>query len=216
MVILLRRILGLFLVIFAITALLTICGLIYLWFINPQAQMPYLRWLLGIVVAEVVGTIILLARRGIQYLPEVHINSTAEQTAQFMEEFISHGSSVTIVSNRLGWFQDAAGVQLKMVERAQKGTRFEIITAQQLDPVLMQRLQEAGIRLFTTNDAAAPEARFTLINADRSGAERLAIARGTHPNHEITIFDNGSGPQIIALAKDIVRKSKSAAVHDGQ
>jgi len=37
----------------------------------------------------------------------------------------------------------------------------------------------------------------------------LAIARGSHPDHEITIFDNNSGPQIVAMAKDIIRKSKA-------
>jgi hypothetical protein len=103
-----------------------------------------------------------------------------------------------------------------MIERSQKGARFEIITAQQVDASLRKRLQPVGVHFFVLNDHTAPEARFTLINAGRSGAEKLAIARGTHPNHEITIFDNESGPQIIALAKDIVRKSKIAAVEDGE
>jgi hypothetical protein len=55
-----------------------------------------------------------------------------------------------------------------------------------------------------------------LVNAGRSGAERLAIARGTHPNHEITIFDNSSGPQIIALAKDIIRRTKALSDEYGE
>ncbi len=49
------------------------------------------------------------------------------------------------------------------------------------------------------------------MNGDRSGAEKLAIARGVHPEHEITIFDSNSGPQIIAMAKDIIRKSRALA-----
>lgn len=176
--------------------------------------MPYLRWLLGIVVAEVVGVVILFARRGLDYLPDVRNNSTAAATAEFMEEFMGHGSSVTIVSNRLGWLIDATSVQKKMIERAQKGARFEIITAQHVSSDLKRTLRAAGIRFFVLDDGVIPEARFTLVNGDRSGAEKLAIARGTHPNHEITIFDNGSGPQIIGLAKDIVRKSKAVANED--
>jgi hypothetical protein len=211
---LLVRVLWLFLFIFAATALLTISGLIYLWFINPQAQMPYLRWLLGIVIAQVVGIVILIARRGITYMPQVRVNSSADATSRFMEEFITHGSSVTIVSNRLGWLADANSVQLMMMKRAEKGARFEIITAQSVDVELKERLRKAGVHFYVTNDGTVPEARFTLVNADRSGAEKLAIARGTHPNHEITIFDSGSGPQIIGLAKDIVRKSKQMANED--
>jgi hypothetical protein len=64
---------------------------------------------------------------------------------------------------------------------------------------------------YTTGEDSPPEARFTLVNGHRSGAEKLAIARGGHPEHEITIFDNNSGPQIIAMAKDIIRKSKALA-----
>jgi len=100
------------------------------------------------------------------------------------------------------------------MELAKKGTRFEILTVQAVDPALKKKLQDTGVRFFLVKDDVVPEARFTLVNADRSGAEKLAIARGTHPNHEITVFDNSSGPQIIGLAKDIVRKSKRAAVED--
>jgi hypothetical protein len=101
-----------------------------------------------------------------------------------------------------------------MIELARKGTQFEILTAQAVENNFKRRLRAAGVRFFVMNDGMTPEARFTLVNACRSGAEKLAIARGTHPNHEITIFDNSSGPQIIGLAKDIVQKSKRSAVED--
>lgn len=178
--------------------------------------MPYLGWLLSLVIAEVVGTIFVLARQGVRYLPEVQSYDSAAKTAQFMEEFIAHGSTVTLVSNRLAWLRDAPTVQAKMVSLAEKGTRFEIFTAQSVDPALRRKLQAAGIRFFLSEDGAVPEARFTLVNADRSGAEKLAIARGTHPNHEITTFDSSSGPQIIGLAKDIVRRARRLAVPDNE
>jgi hypothetical protein len=209
MMIILRWVLVLFLCIFALTALLTIVGLIYLWFINPEAKMPYLQWLLGIVIAEVVGTIVIWAKKGVQYLPDIKVNPNSAATNQFMKEFIVHGSSVTIVSNRCAWLIGAMEVQQTIIEKSRLGTYFEIITSQPVDATLQRKLNSAGVRFFVTNDHVAPEARFTLVNAGRSGAERLAIARGTHPNHEITIFDNSSGPQIIALAKDIIRRTKA-------
>lgn len=201
-----------FLGIFGITALLTIAGLAHLWFVDgAAADLPYLRWLLSILVAEVIGVVVLFARRGIRYLPEVRSNRTADQTAGFMKEFVANGSSVTIVSNRLAWLVDAQTVQEEIVRRAKSGTRFEIVTSQPVQPSLKQALEAVGVTFIVTGPQDVPEARFTLINADRSGAEKLAIAKGTHPNHEITIFDSDSGPQIIGLAKDIVRKSRALA-----
>jgi hypothetical protein len=176
--------------------------------------MPYLRWLLSLNIAEAVGVVVVLGKRGIYYLPDVRNDRDRNATFEFMKDFIAHGSSVTIVSNRLAWLLDAPHVQEKMLELARKGTHFEILTVRAVDDKVKVRLRASGVQFFIMNDETVPEARFTLVNADRSGAEKLAIARGTHPNHEITIFDNSSGPQIIGLAKDIVRKSKRTAVPD--
>jgi hypothetical protein len=210
----LRWVLRLFVIVFGLTAILTLSGVAYLWFLNPQSQMPYLRWLLSLTIAEAVGVVVVLGKRGLYYLPDVRNDRNRSATFEFMKDFISHGSSVTIVSNRLAWLLDAPQVQETMIDLARKGTQFEIITSRAVEDKLKNNLRAAGVRFFIMNDERAPEARFTLVNADRSGAEKLAIARGTHPNHEITIFDNSSGPQIIGLAKDIVRKSKSGAVPD--
>jgi hypothetical protein len=210
----LRWVLGLFIAIFTLTAILTLGGVAYVWFIKPGAQMPDLHWLLGLTIAEAAGVVVMFGKRGLRYLPTVRQDKDRNATFQFMEDFISHGSSVTIVSNRLGWLLDAAKVQETMVALARKGTQFEILTARPVEDNLKHRLRAAGVRFFVMRDDSVPEARFTLVNADRSGAERLAIARGTHPNHEITVFDNASGPQIIGMAKDIVRKSKDASVAD--
>lgn len=201
-----------FLAIFALTAVLTISGLAYLWFWHKRTEdFPYLGWLLSTLIAEVVGVVIMVGKRGLRYLPDVRTNRTAAETSAFMRDFISHGSSVTFVSNRLAWLIDAKEVQEEITKRARSGSRFEVITAQAIDSSLRERLQAVGVQFFVTGLDDVPEARFTLINASRSGAERLAIAKGTHPDHEITIFDSTSGPQIIGLAKDIVRKSKARA-----
>ena len=205
----LRLTIRLFLAIFAATAILTVIGLAYLWFgSKDSSKFPYLGWLLTTLIAEVIGVIIMVGKRGLGYLPTVQINKDANETSAFMKSFISHGSSVTIVSNRLSWLTDAAELLRHIEERSKSGTRFEIITAQPVNEKTKAVLVPVGVQFFVTGAEHVPEARFTLINADRSGAERLAIAKGTHPNHEITIFDASSGPQIIGLAKDIIRKSK--------
>ena len=53
-------------------------------------------------------------------------------------------------------------------------------------------------------DTFKPNARFTIINRGRAGAEQLAISTGTNKEHEIYIFNNSDHPYMIALAKDIL------------
>ena len=191
------------------TAFLTLSGLAYLWFFQTKAELPYLKYLLSAVIVEIVSLVILMAKKGFKYLPEVQTNKNLKGTLEFMEKFISTGTSATIISNRISWL----AVNDKLIDtlkiKIAGGIRIEIITPKETPSALQQRL--IGATFIVTNEKIAPEARFTLINADRSGAEKLAIARGVHPEHEITIFDNNSGPQMIAMAKGIIRKSKELA-----
>ena len=193
------------------TTILTLCGLAYLWFFTKDASLrdlPYLKWLLGISIAEIISVVIMYVKKGVKYLPETLVNKDEKDTFKFMKDFISKGSSVTIVSNRLSWLNRAQEVLEEIRSKSLSGTYFEIITPNEAPKNIKDPLIESGVNFFITNEMNPPEARFTLINANRSGAEKLAIARGVHPEHEITVFDNNSGPQIIALAKDIIRKSK--------
>nr|WP_319491650.1 hypothetical protein [uncultured Desulfobacter sp.] len=207
----LKRTLNVFLIITTVTALLCLVGVGYLWFfadLEKTTDLPHLKWLLMTLIAEIIGVIVMFAKKGIRYLPETHLNKDEKETFEFMEKFISQGSSVTIVSNRVSWLNRAQNVSNRIIEKASAGTHFEIITPSPATEDLKTPLENAGVTFFITKETVPPEARFTLINANRSGAEKLAIARGVHPEHEITVFDNNSGPQIIALAKDIIRKSK--------
>lgn len=125
-----------------------------------------------------------------------------------MQHFILSGTSATIVSNRVSWLASNSELIEILKSKAQAGIRIEIITPHPLPDELRNAL--TNVSLIVTKEANPPEARFTLINGDRSGAERLAIARGVHPEHEITNSDNNSGPQIIAMARDMIRKSKAS------
>lgn len=210
-----RHAIYLFLFIFALTAMISLGALVYLWVENASGrdvkELPYLGWLLAAVIAEVVGVVVLFAKKGLRYLPQIETNKHEGQTLAFMERFISSGSSVTVVSNRLAWLRKSDAIRDDIIKMARNGTMLEIITPSPVADDIRRPLEEAGVRFYITRDHVPPEARFTLVDGHRSGAERLAIARGSHPEHEITIFDNSSGPQIIAMAKDIIRKSKGLA-----
>jgi len=139
--------------------------------------------------------------------PDPQTDKEPKDTRKFMENFISTGTSATVVSNRVSWLAGNDNLISILQSKAESGIRIEIITPYEVPETLRENLK--GASFIITKENISPEARFTLVNGDRSGAEKLAIARGVHPDHEITIFDNNSGPQIIAMAKDIIRKSKA-------
>jgi hypothetical protein len=203
-------------VMLALTAMLAIGGVAYLWFWGsrsepPLTDLPYLRWLLSLTIGEMVSLALLVARKGLSYLPATEVNKDLAQTEEFMERFLSSGSSATIVSNRLSWVIASPRLQKRIAELAGNGLSIEIITPKAIQDDVAAPLERAGVRFYVTHEEGPPEARFTLINANRSGSEKLAIARGVHPAHEISIFDTNSGPQIIAMAQDIVQKAKRLA-----
>jgi len=198
-----------FLSILVATAMISLLGISYVWFWKDAPQdLPHLEWLLGIVIAEVVGVVIMVAKRGLKYLPDVTIDKNEKDTLDFMAKFTSFGTSVVIVSNRVSWLGRGDKLLEELNKKAQSGTHIEIITPSIVQDKVRLPLENAGVKFYVTKERNPPESRFTLINSDRSGAEKLAIAKGVHPDHEITVFDMNSGPQIIAMAKDIVRKSK--------
>ncbi len=200
-----KHTLYLFLWITGLTALITLTGIGYIWF-SGKTELPHLGWLITSVIAEMVAVVMMLAKKGMKYLPDTQIDKEPKDTLAFMESFISTGTSATIVSNRVSWLAGNQSLISVLKSKIDSGIRIEIITPKEVSQSLKENLQ--GATFIVTNEELSPEARFTLVNGDRGGAEKLAIARGVHPEHEITVFDNNSGPQIIAMAKDIIRKSK--------
>lgn len=198
----------LFLVVFGASALLAIIGLVRTWFGNSSADLPYLGWLMTSLVAEVIAVVVLVARRGLTYLPHVETHKEEAATLAFMHSLMQKGSTVTIVSNRASWLLRAPAVIETITQKSRAGVLVEVIVSGFDSTELRRRLLDAGVAVYETG-GPPPEARFTLVNGGRSGAEVLAIARGTHPDHEVTVFDTSSGPQIIAMAKDIVRILKA-------
>lgn len=203
--------------VFAASAALCLTGVTYIWFLQPavgeskQTDLPYLNVLLPSLIIEAAGVVFLLVKRGMRYLPDTETNKKASETFRFMCDYVKRGTTVTIVSNRLSLLTQSPEFLKEVDEGAKRGQRFEIITPKLVDEKVRKPLERVGVIFIVTNEASPPEARFTLVNGERSGGERLAISRGTHPDHEITIFDSNSGPHMIAMAKDIIRKSKLLA-----
>lgn len=180
-----------------------------------RKTLPYLGPLVTALLFEAIAIVFIFVRSGLKYLPEVKVHKTEPDTFRFMAELLTFGTSVTIVSNRLSLLTRSDSFREAVTRMAQNGTEFEFITRIAVPDQIREPLLQLGARFYVTGDVVAPQARFTLVNADRAGGETLAIARGTHPAHEITVFDANSGPQIIAMAKDIVRKSKPIAANAG-
>jgi hypothetical protein len=203
-----------FLAITSLTALLVVAALGKLWFFSPSGQageLPHLKYLLAALLAEIFAVVFTYARKGTKYLPHVERHKDEAATLEFMTKFISQGSTIQIVSNRLAWIKKTPAFVEVLKRTVASGGLVDIVTPHEVDADIRQPLQDAGVMFFVTREDVPPEARFTLINGNRSGAERLAIARGSHPDHEVTVFDSNSGPQMIGMAKDIIRKSKAMA-----
>lgn len=207
---LVKDILKSFKIITWLTAGLALLGVTYLWFfMEEKTSLPYLDWMFYTIITEIAAVTFIFTKKGIKYLPDVQVNKCPTETLHFMRDFVSQGSSATIVSHRVSWLLDDKSIAEALQKKIQKGLRVEIITPKEVEAEIKALL--TGANFIVTNESVAPDSRFTLVNGERSGSELLAIARGTHPTHEITIFDTNSGPQIIAMAKDIIRKSKELA-----
>ncbi|STX28463.1 Uncharacterised protein [Legionella beliardensis] len=210
---LIKYVLITFLIITFATAILALCGVTYLWLNRDLQDLPYLNVLLGASILEISAVVITFFKKGLKYIPETHTNKNKEETIAFMKQFISSGTSATILSNRASWLTENEDLIKLINDKTHEGIKIEIITNQKLQDEIRNKLPKVD---FLTNKYFSTS-RFTLINTNRSGCEKLAIAKGIHPEHEITVFDNTNGPQMIGMAKDIIKfaKEKQKCLEDG-
>lgn len=172
----LKHAIYLFLIIFAATAIVSLGALVYLWTSSngdsSAKDLPYLGWLLGAVIAEVVGVVILFAKKGLKYLPEVEIYQTEDETLQFMKKFIDSGSSVTIVSNRVAWLKKSVPIKDAIIGMAKNGTLLEVITPTAVSEDIRKPLEEAGVVFFITGEGFPPQKRDSLSSTAAEGVLR--------------------------------------------
>ncbi len=124
---LVKHTLYLFLVITGITALIALIGIGLSWS-SSTTELPYLELLIGSVVIEIVVVILMLAKKGMKYLPETQTDKKQSDTLKFMEKFISTGSSASIVSNRVSWLASDKELISILKDKIENGIRIEIIT----------------------------------------------------------------------------------------
>lgn len=125
---LVKHTLYLFLAITGLTALLAIIGLVYVWFFSEKTELPHLGWLITAVIAEIIAVVLMLAKKGMKYLPDTKTDKQPEDTLKFMEEFILTGTSATVVSNRVSWLSGDARLISILQSKIESGTRIEIVT----------------------------------------------------------------------------------------
>ena len=77
-----------FILVFLLTTLLALTGLGYLWFspeASSRADLPYLGSLVTAAILEIIAVVIMLAKKGFRYLPNVENHKTEAVTLLFMK-----------------------------------------------------------------------------------------------------------------------------------
>lgn len=193
--------------VFALTSLLTLSGLFYLWFINKDATLPYLGLFITTLITEIVGVCLLLLKTSVNFLPKTKNYKSKEDVNKFLSDFALSGTSVEFVSNSATWLSTDIELQDNLIKKAIAGNKVTIITNSK--PQRIKGLEENGVEFINNiSHCYSPNARFTLINSTRQGSEELAIAMGNFPKHKVFIFNGQNSPYIIAMAKDIINLMK--------
>lgn len=187
---------------FFTTTVVTISGLVYIWFINPGVELPFMKELFSALILETLAISFLLIKNSIDFLPKVKVYKDAKQVNNFLSEFASRGSSVEFVTNSASWLKSDIELQKKLISKAKEKGKITVFSAEKIED---ESLNNSKINLIHfTNENYIPKARFTLINSSRQGAEELAIAIGSFPKHKVYIFTGQNSPYIIGMAKDII------------
>lgn len=86
-----------------LTAAMILEGIGYVWFFSATKELVHLEWLIGTVIIEVVAVILMLAKKGMKYLPDTQTDKEPKDTIKFMEDFVSTGTSATVAINWVSW-----------------------------------------------------------------------------------------------------------------
>ena len=154
MQLLVKTTLWILIVMLALSGLLVLSGVVYLWTSSTESQrdLPYLGWLLALTIAEMVAIALMVARKGLTYLPATETSRQLADTERFMSSFLGSGSNATIVSNRLSWLTSSAPLQDRLGQLARAGVLIEVITPGRLATAVCEPLEAAGVRFFATGE----------------------------------------------------------------
>lgn len=209
-----------FVLIFVITFVITVSGLIRIWwFDTPSEKVPYLGQLIGVTIGEVCFGVVSLfydlfgiRRKGTEEPkePEGQLFETDEQINQFMKEFIAKGSTVDIFSTKLSWVAADKSVEDFLIEHVSKGNEIWIYLPEL--NTTARRLQQANVKVVTYGALGfEPTTRFTLINRDVAGSRVLVVGSGVKPQYRIREFNDRDHPKVVAMARDMTTILRGAS-----
>jgi hypothetical protein len=180
---------------------------------DPEKTFPFLNYLVITCLGQIVLVVIGFAKKGMSFYPKTVIAKSEVDALKLMARMIANSSHATIYSNRAAYLSEQAWFVDTLINAASRRTRIHLLVRDPgVDQQILTRLRDAGVEIVLTQGDNAPWARFTLVDEHRSSAESLAIARGTYPSHEITVFDHDSGPQVISLAKEVLAQARRGGV----
>jgi hypothetical protein len=124
---------------------------------------------------------------------------TKEAINDYMFGWISRGGRVVIFTRDMTWATERR-ISALLLKKARAG---ELSVCLPSPIPFSEELRNAGAEVSTYRELGyVPTSRFTIINADRLGAQ-IAIARPTDGVHIIEEFNEGDHP-VFAVAKDLV------------
>ena len=142
------------------------------------------------------------------HIPEDICCKNRKEIYNFMEQFISTSTSrVTIVSNSLNWLNEleAKNVKYEIFKKINAGIQIEIIVSD-IQANLENELKSHHALIYKRE--LRPMSRFTVINSSKPNAAKLAIAKGSIPNHMISVYTYNDNSHIIDLALDMICQTK--------
>jgi len=160
-------------------------------------EQPYKGTLWSICIVQVLGLVLAWARGG---RLEKHFSNPIEVN-KYLLTFIQGGSDIVIFSNTFAWLDDKIEHILRQKSSAGHSV---VLYAPQLNEKL-NRLQGTGIavRVYKSLNLV-PRVRFTLLDRNRAGSERLAVGQGDPSDFRVSQFRASHDPQVVAMASMIV------------
>lgn len=186
-----------FLVTFVVATTLAFLSLLA---IVPIEQ-PIKGTLWGLCITQVVGLVLRWQKGGFLPRTEKHFRDP-KKINPYLNRFISGGSDIVIFSNTFSWVnKELQGILRAKADGGQSVTLY----APKANKKINYLERNFGVTVINYSSLKImPRVRFTLLDRNRAGAERLAIGQGDPTNFRISEFTSGRDPQVVAMASMLV------------
>lgn len=190
--------------IFVICAAILLSGLVGMIFYGWTLPQFYFL-IFATVISEPIALFLLWTKNilGLRSGVKIRKYATDEEINEYMKRLISSGSTLDIVSGRLHWVSEDQTVKRTIIERA-KGADINIYLP--AENQIARELKEKGLHVHIDPSLGEPHARFTLVDKGRPGSAMLAVGYGRIPDFNISEFYEANSPQVVALARDYIKK----------